>query len=342
MTHRVDSAFESLSAMQKVFEKMKKQKGFISFQTRLTVGFIGVSVLSAAMFAGALYYFYHSQVRQDFRNNLLHTVSLAALQINGDDHSLIKTSVDVNSAEYESVRQTLVQIHDAANGIEYPYTMRLNDNDEIYFVVDSTDDEPSAFGDVYNDPGEVLKISFSDLHEPTVEADFYTDEWGTWLSAYAPIYLSNGKVDGVVGIDILADTILAKERKFLLVSFFIFLALLPLAVFCGFFLARSISGAAHQMAEVAEEIAAGELNHRITVESQDEIGQTVFAFNRMILYLQNMAGIAQKVAAGDLTQNVTPISEKDILGNSFKGMVDSLRNVVRQVAESANAVSASA
>ena len=319
---------------------MKKQKGFISFQKKLTIGFVGMSVLSAAMFAGALYYFYHTQVRQDFRDNLLHTVALAALQINGDEHSRIKTLADRDLPEYEDTLQNLIRIHDAANGIEYPYTMRLNDKGEIYFVVDSTNDEPSAIGDIYSDPGGALGANFATLREPIVEADFYTDEWGTWLSAYAPIYRSDGEIDGVVGIDILADHIVAKERSFLLVSFFIFLALLPFAIFAGVFLARSISGPAHQMAEVAEEIAAGELNHRITANSQDEIGQTVSAFNHMVKYLQNIASVAQRIAEGDLSQNVTPISEKDILGNSFKEMVDSLRNAIGLVSESANSVSA--
>ena len=319
---------------------MKKQKGVISFQTRLTIGFAGVSVLSAAMFIGALYYFYHTQVREDFRDNLLRTVSLAAMQINGNEHSLIKTAAD--KAHFENIKQNLIHIHDAASGIEYPYTMRLNDKGEIYFVVDATDDDPAGFLEIYRDPGDALKTNFATLSEPIVETDFYTDEWGTWLSAYAPIYRSDGEIDGVVGIDILADTILAKEHKFLLISFFIFLAALPIAAYSGSFLARSISSTAQQMSQVAEGIAAGELSHKITANSQDEIGEAVTAFNHMVKYLQIMAGVAQQVATGDLTQNITPISEKDVLGNSFKVMMDSLRDALGQVAKSAAAVSASA
>ncbi len=318
---------------------MKKQKSFISFRTRLTIGFIGVSVLSAAMFIGALYYFYHTQVRTDFREGLLHTVGLAAMQINGDEYSHIKTAVDKNLPEYESIKQTLVRIHDAAGGVEYPYTMRLNDKGEIYFVVDAAVDEPAAIGEIYTDPGAALKANFASLHNPIVEPDFYTDKWGTWLSAYAPIVRSDGQVDGVVGIDISADTVLAKERQFLTVSFFAFLVLLPVSVLLGIYLARSITGAARQLADVAEEIAVGELNHTITIRSQDEIGRAILSFNHMVNYLQKMAIIAQNVATGDLSKNVTPISERDLLGNSFKEMIDSLRNTVGQVSASARDVS---
>jgi methyl-accepting chemotaxis protein len=119
-------------------------------------------------------------------------------------------------------------------------------------------------------------------------------------------------------------------------------AALLVGIGVAFFLARSISSAARQMADAAEAIATGELDRKITVKSKDEIGDMAASFERMIIYLQGMAGVAQKLAIGDLTQNVTPISNNDVLGNAFKDMVDSLREAVGQVAESASAVSSAA
>ncbi len=106
----------------------------------------------------------------------------------------------------------------------------------------------------------------------------------------------------------------------------------------AFVLARSISGAAQQMAHVAEGISSGVLDHKITINSQDELGDMAASFSRMIVYLQDMAKVAQGLAVGDLAQNVTPISEKDVLGNAFKAMVLSLNSQVGQVAESANSI----
>jgi methyl-accepting chemotaxis protein len=103
----------------------------------------------------------------------------------------------------------------------------------------------------------------------------------------------------------------------------------------AFLLSRSIANAAQQMSVTAEGIASGELKHTIAINSKDEMGEMAASFTRMIAYLQGMADVAQNLAAGDLTQNVTPISDKDVLGNAFKQMVDSLRQVVGQVAESA-------
>jgi methyl-accepting chemotaxis protein len=104
------------------------------------------------------------------------------------------------------------------------------------------------------------------------------------------------------------------------------------------FIARSISAAARQMVGVAEGIAAGELEHTISVKGKDELGEMAASFTRMVAYLQNMAGVAQKIAQGDLTDEVMPVSPQDKLGNAFKGMIDSLREAVGQVAESAASV----
>jgi methyl-accepting chemotaxis protein len=116
------------------------------------------------------------------------------------------------------------------------------------------------------------------------------------------------------------------------------LAAILIGLGVAFFLSRSISSAAQQMAGVADGIAAGELEHKITITSQDEMGDMAASFTRMIAYLQGMAMAAQKMADGDLTHEVVPASANDVLGNAFKGMIDSLRSVVGRVAESANSL----
>ena len=54
------------------------------------------------------------------------------------------------------------------------------------------------------------------------------------------------------------------------------------ALALGYFLARSISSAARQMAAVANGIANGELEHTITLKSRDEMGDMAQAFTRMV------------------------------------------------------------
>ena len=89
--------------------------------------------------------------------------------------------------------------------IAYIYTMRQNTADQsVYFVVDAAEDEKdmSHLGDVYDDVTEAQRKALQSNSGVTVEDTFYTDEWGSFLSAYAPIVGKDGVSDGVVGVDI--------------------------------------------------------------------------------------------------------------------------------------------
>jgi len=107
----------------------------------------------------------------------------------------------------------------------------------------------------------------------------------------------------------------------------------------GFVLGGSISRNILSMAGTADKISNGELDVKINLNSNDEIGDMAKSFTRMISYIQNIASTANKVAAGDLTEEIAVISQKDVLGNAFSKMITNLRQQVSQVAENANRLS---
>jgi methyl-accepting chemotaxis protein len=107
-----------------------------------------------------------------------------------------------------------------------------------------------------------------------------------------------------------------------------------------FVMARNLAKPIIAVGKAADKIAHGELDIQLDVRQKDEIGQMADNFHQMAAYLQEIAGTAQKVAQGDLRKTVVPISERDVLGNAFAQMIVNLRNQVRQVAESAETLSA--
>ena len=118
-----------------------------------------------------------------------------------------------------------------------------------------------------------------------------------------------------------------------------------LAVIAGlltaYFVSRSISGGVGKVARAAEGIAVGDLDQRLDVKSKDEVGDMARSFTSMIGYLKSMAEVAGAMAVGDLTRNVQAKSDKDVLGNAFSQMVHNLRELVGQVAGSAENVATS-
>jgi methyl-accepting chemotaxis protein len=115
---------------------------------------------------------------------------------------------------------------------------------------------------------------------------------------------------------------------------FVFGAIL-FGIAVAFFIARGISRPVSQMASIAQEIAVGDVEHNITLESRDEVGVLAESFRKLIEYMKELATIARAVAANDLTVIVEPKSDRDVLGTSFKTMTENLTGMVRQLGDNA-------
>lgn len=105
---------------------------------------------------------------------------------------------------------------------------------------------------------------------------------------------------------------------------------------------RSVTSAVGEAAEVADRLAEGDMSSRITITSQDEIGQLQGAMQRMLIYLHEMEGVTKAVASGDLTVEPRPRSERDSFGVALSGMIQNLRKMIGDVKEASAQVATSA
>ncbi|MBI5170378.1 MAG: response regulator [Candidatus Eisenbacteria bacterium] len=91
------------------------------------------------------------------------------------------------------------------------YTFRMDADGTVRLIVDSETDydrdgrydagkeQRTAIGEVYDDHNAELMRAFGG--EITFQDRPYTDKWGTWVSAYAPMRGSDGRVEAVLGVD---------------------------------------------------------------------------------------------------------------------------------------------
>jgi methyl-accepting chemotaxis protein len=102
---------------------------------------------------------------------------------------------------------------------------------------------------------------------------------------------------------------------------------------------QSITSPLAQLINVAGQISnAGDLDSRVEIKGEDETAQLARAFNNMVLYLREMAGLSEAIAGGDLSVEINPRSSRDTLGNAFREMTLGLRNLVKNVRDSASQV----
>jgi methyl-accepting chemotaxis protein len=100
--------------------------------------------------------------------------------------------------------------------------------------------------------------------------------------------------------------------------------------------AKSITSPLSQLISVAGQIGnTGDLEQKVEIGGEDEVAQLARTFNNMVLYLREMAGISEAIAGGDLSVEINPRSSRDTLGKAFREMTLGLRNLVKNVRDSA-------
>jgi len=111
----------------------------------------------------------------------------------------------------------------------------------------------------------------------------------------------------------------------------------------AYYTAKSITEPLDHLIEVAHEIgSAGDLDHKIDIHRQDEIGRLADNFRSMVSHLKRMAGVSAAVAKGELAVEVEPLSKRDTMASAFSQMSRGLREIVRRVRDTAGQVSAGA
>jgi methyl-accepting chemotaxis protein len=125
----------------------------------------------------------------------------------------------------------------------------------------------------------------------------------------------------------------------IIVSFLSTLIALSLGVVIAYRTAKSITQPLNDLMNVARGIGnTGDLEHKIDLSRDDEIGELARTFHKMVTYLKEMAGVSESIAGGDLTLEVKPRSSHDTLGNAFARMVEGLAGLVRSVRDASSQV----
>jgi methyl-accepting chemotaxis protein len=90
---------------------------------------------------------------------------------------------------------------------------------------------------------------------------------------------------------------------------------------------RSLTRQVDEAVDVAERLAAGEMDTHVEVTSDDEMGRLMVSMRGMVQYLQGMAAAADRIAEGDPSVPVEPRSERDTFGHAFHNMTAYLREM---------------
>lgn len=172
------------------------------------------AIIAVVIIAGLTVIAYNnsnSALRDTAQLGLKTTAGTMATQINASEIAGLKPG-DENSAQYLAVAKKLRTMRSMNDRIINAYIVTVNTTDKsATFLIDDlypVDPQGSArIGQVDDSPDKMM--IFEALSGPTASPQPYSDSWGSFMSAYAPIddssVDSNGNTYAILGIDVAAS-----------------------------------------------------------------------------------------------------------------------------------------
>ena len=286
---------------------MKVRK--ISMATKIMIAVIVLLVASDVVLAAVIYNATKNTLMSQIKENAKNIATTVAAHIDGDAFDTIHEGDEEGSEEFDTIHDELTVFLDNI-GVEYVYTVRIGDSGYAEFVVDSDPEEPGLPGDEFGDDGEDVMTAMRG--QTTVNEEPYTDEWGTHLSAYSPIYDSSGAVVGAAVVDTSMDwaneQIARVEERITIVSLIVLAAGILLMVLISRGIKASFKKLNDKVADLTE--GDGDLTKRIELTSGDEFETIGENINALIEFIRNiMLNISQDSdrlnrASRDIADNV--------------------------------------
>ncbi|SDB07242.1 response regulator [Butyrivibrio sp. INlla16] len=193
---------------------MKQKK--ITLTMQLIIIVVAILLIGDALMGYVMMRQSRESIKTILNERMLDIANSAAALLDGDIMESISPA-DTGTPEYNSQMERLSAFRDSIE-LKYIYCINDDGNGKFTFSIDPTILDPAPFGAevVYTDA-----LYEASLGTPMVDEQPYTDEWGTFYSAYSPVFNSEGKVACIVAVDFSAkwyDDELAKYARVTMIN----------------------------------------------------------------------------------------------------------------------------
>ena len=230
-------------------------------------------------------YFYLSaadSLMASLKNRLQNGAAMISQAVDAGRLREIKGPQDIQTPVYRELLHLLRSFKKANPDIAFLYLMR-REGPRVVFVVDSDETKAQALpGREYPNAVPALWKGFE---RPSVDNQITQDEWGSFMSGYAP--LKNGGGTYLVGLDMRADEVQRKFRQLRFSGVLSLVASLLLAFLFSRLLSSHFNRPIRLLVNHCAAIAQGRLGERLELQTGDELDHLIASFNTMSRHLED-------------------------------------------------------
>jgi HAMP domain-containing protein len=185
--------------------------------------------------------------------------------------------------EYLALVNFLITLRSQSPELKNFYIMKKEESKIIFLIDDiyfSTPDKYAKIGEEYTDYEPLLLDAFDG--DAVASEDFYTDEWGTFLSGYAPIKDSNGQIIAVIGLDMDIKTVLDKQNFLNSLVYYVILIAILFSGALVFYFSTTITKPVIKLKDAADKVTSGEDAELPSANRNDEVAELTSSMEMLI------------------------------------------------------------
>lgn len=286
------------------------------YRTKILIALTLLALVCGGAVMGLYYHHARNLLHEQIRTRALAATTTAALALDGDLHR--EAIRDPDGPAFARMENQLRTLRDAnrlpEHYIRYLYTLLPDGEGGWTFFFDAEEDP-----ELKSLPGDPLEyegggdVTLS-LTQPVVEAEYSTDVYGTWLSAYAPILDRSGQAVALLGADFEAARVNHQLQRLLWVGLIALGIAAAAALVLAFFVSRWATEPLAVIERAVRSIGAGNLQTSLPVRGTDEFASLAAAVNQMAAALRDRENlkkaltryVSQDVADRIVSENSMP------------------------------------
>jgi len=262
----------------------------MSLRLKLVLGVVGIAFLVSGATGTYFYLQAKAGLYKSLREELKATATIAAKLVDGDKLQTLKSADQMDSVTYKNIQELMGKIAQSNEEFLYAYTMRKQ-KDKVRFIVDSpaSDDnnngviekmeQPADINEVYSNPPKSLLQGFV---TPSSDPEPWHGKWGWTISGYSPIYNSQGKSVGLLGIDMSADRVDKKLYTIRRAGIVCLVLAVLLAISLTLYFSGQFVSPLKNLEKAMAKVGNGDYSVEVEYKKRDEIGRVFEYFNRML------------------------------------------------------------
>lgn len=149
-------------------------------------------------------FFFYQDIKQSIREDIRYTVALLQVSIDSEIIENLRATDSANTDPvYQKLRNQFLELQESLEEkhLRWIYIMK-QDSEGVKFLLDSVSVEDIG----HSEPGVLYELPPKAVYDAFEKGEHvftgpFTDEYGTYYSAFTPIKSTDGKVIGVIGAD---------------------------------------------------------------------------------------------------------------------------------------------